>query len=45
MQSVTSIFNDKTNINGVPALSQTLWGMRVSGNEMGKVSAFMGLVI
>lgn len=45
MQCVTSIINDKTNINGVPALLQTPWGMHMSGNKMSKVPAFMGPVI
>lgn len=45
MECVTSIFNDKTNIGGVPTLSQTLWGMHGSGNKTSKFPVFMGLVI
>lgn len=45
MRCVTSVINDKTNINGVPALLQTPWGMHMSGNKMSKVPAFMGPVI
>ena len=45
MWCVNSVINNKTNINGVPALLQTPWGMHVSGNKMSKVPAFMGPVI
>lgn len=49
MRCVTSVINDKTNINGVPALLQVNavkpWGMHMSGNKMSKVPAFMGPVI
>lgn len=45
MHCVTSICNVKTNINVVPTLSQSLWGMHMSGNKTGKIPAFMELVI